>query len=166
MVMAALFESLIHPFTIITSVVFAMIGVFLIFWLTGTNLSSISYLGILVVSGLVVNNGIILVDHINQTRRRCEDRREAIIKAGKDRIRPILMTAATTNLGLLPMIIPLFLPSVFGPIEGRAGTWAPVGLAVFGGLTTSTFLTLIILPTLYSLMDDFKNSLVRIFRRV
>ncbi|MEE9168474.1 MAG: efflux RND transporter permease subunit [bacterium] len=166
MVMAALFESLIHPFTIITSVVFAMIGVFLIFWLTGTNLSSISYLGILVVSGLVVNNGIILVDHINQTRRHCEDRREAIIKAGKDRIRPILMTAATTNLGLLPMIIPLFLPSVFGPIEGRAGTWAPVGLAVFGGLTTSTFLTLIILPTLYSLMDDFKNSLVRIFRRV
>lgn len=166
MVMASLFESLIHPFTIITSVGFALIGVFLIFWITGTNLSSVAYLGILVVCGLVVNNGIILVDHINQLRKKGLSRREAIVKGGMDRIRPILMTAATTNLGLLPMIIPLFLPSVFGPIEGRAGMWAPVGLAVFGGLTTSTLLTLIILPTIYSLMDDLKIVIVRVLRRI
>lgn len=165
MVMAALFESLIHPFTIITSVVFAMIGVFLVFWLSGTNLSSNAYLGILVVCGLVVNNGIILVDHINRLRWGGANRREAIIQGGIDRIRPILMTAATTNLGLLPMVIPMFFPSIFGSAEGRAGQWAPVGLAVFGGLTTSTFLTLIILPTLYSLMDDLKNLFVRIAHR-
>ena len=166
MVMASLFESLIHPFTIISSVGFALIGIFLIFWLTGTNLSSIAYLGILVVFGLVVNNGIILVDHINQLRRKGLTRREAIVKGGMDRIRPILMTAATTNLGLLPMVIPLFFPSIFGPIEGRAGMWAPVGLAVFGGLTTSTLLTLVILPVLYSLMDDLKIGIVRVLRRI
>lgn len=166
MVMAALFESLIHPFTIITSVVFAIIGVFLIFWLTDTNLSSYSYLGILVVCGLVVNNGIILIDHITRLRKSGKNRRDAIIRGGVDRIRPILMTVATTNLGLLPLIIPMFLPSIFGPIEGRSGQWAPIGLAIFGGLTTSTFLTLIILPTLYSLMDDLKNSFVRVFQRV
>lgn len=166
MVMAALFESLIHPFTIITSVIFAIIGVFLIFWLTDTNLSSYSYLGILVVCGLVVNNGIILIDHITRLRWSGKTRREAILKGGVDRIRPILMTAATTNLGLLPLVIPMFFPSIFGPIEGRSGQWAPIGLAIFGGLTTSTFLTLIILPTLYSLMDDWKNSIVRVFRKV
>lgn len=165
MIMASLFESLIHPFTIITSVGFALIGVFLIFWITGTNLSSVAYLGILVVCGLVVNNGIILVDHINQLRRKGLTRHDAIVKGGMDRIRPILMTAATTNLGLLPMIVPLFFPSIFGPIEGRAGMWAPVGLAVFGGLTTSTFLTLVILPTIYSLMDDLKIGILRVMRR-
>ncbi len=166
MVMAALFESLIHPFTMITSVVFAITGVFLIFWISGTNLSSTAYLGILIVCGLVVNNGIILVDHINQLRRAGLSRKDAIVKGGMDRIRPILMTAATTNLGLLPMVMPMFFPSIFGPIEGRAGMWAPVGLAVFGGLTTSTFLTLIILPTIYSIVDDLKTGIVTVFRRI
>jgi len=119
-----------------------------------------------VVCGLVVNNGIILIDHITRLRKNGKNRKDAIIQGGVDRIRPILMTVATTNLGLLPLVIPLFLPSIFGPIEGRSGQWAPIGLAIFGGLTTSTFLTLIILPTLYSLMDDFRNSFVRVFQRV
>jgi len=166
MVMASLFESLIHPFTILISVPFAVIGVLLAFWITNTNLSSVATLGVLIVFGLVVNNGIILVDRINQLRRQGWGRLEAIVKGGRDRLRPILMTAATTNLGLLPLILPLFLPSVFGPIEGRAGIWAPVGLAIFGGLTSSTFLTLVILPTIYSLIDDLGRWVLRILRSV
>ena len=166
MVMASLFESLVHPFVIMFSVPFAIIGILLFFWLTNTNLSEVGMLGVIIVFGLVVNNGIILVDHINNMRKAGLPRREAILKGGKDRLRPILMTAATTDLGLLPLILPIFLPSIFGPTEGRAGMWAPVGLAIFGGLTVSTALTLIVLPAIYQVMDDFSISLRNLFRKV
>jgi len=152
--LAALFESFIHPFTILLSVPFAIIGVAAIFVATKTNLSTIAYIGVIIVCGLVVNNGIILVDYINLLRSRGLPRRQAILDAVQKRMRPIMMTAATTILSLIPMVAPVLLPSVFGPAEGRSAYWGPVGLAILGGMTTSTFLTLIITPTLYSLFDD------------
>ena len=153
-IMAALFESFIHPLTILFSVPFSIIGVAGIFYLTGTTLNSMAYLGILVLFGLVVNNGIILVDHINILRREGMPRSEAIRQGGMDRLRPILMTAITSILGILPLTLPALFPDYFPAAEGRARMWTPVSLAVLGGLTTSTFLTLIILPTVYSYMDD------------
>ncbi len=157
LIMASLFESFLHPFTILFTVPFSMIGVVGTFYITGTTLNSMAYLGILVLFGLVVNNGIILVDHVNRLRKSGLDRDPAIIQGGRDRLRPILMTALTSLCGLLPMTIPFFLPNLFAGTEGRSRMWAPVSLAVFGGLTTSTFLTLLILPTVYSYMDDLSR---------
>jgi HAE1 family hydrophobic/amphiphilic exporter-1 len=164
MVMASLFESILQPFVIIFSVPFAIIGILFFFWLTNTNLSEVGMLGVIIVFGLVVNNGIILIDHINHLRQSGLSRREAILKGGQNRLRPILMTAATTDLGLLPLILPIFFPAIFGPTEGRAGMWAPVGLAIFGGLTVSTFLTLIVLPAIYQVVDDLGKWLRRVAR--
>ena len=153
-IMAALFESFVHPLTILFTVPFSLVGVAAIFYLTGTSLNQMAYLGILVLFGIVVNNGIILVDHINALRRQGMPREKAILQGGMDRLRPILMTAATSVFGLLPLTLPFLFPEAFSSVEGRARMWAPVSLAVFGGLTTSTFLTLIILPTIYSYVDD------------
>ena len=83
---------------------------------------------------------------------------------GQHRLRPILITAITTILGLTPMIAPFLLPQGFGPLEGRAASWAPIGLVIVGGLTTSTFLTLMIIPTIYSLIDDASRFLRRVAR--
>lgn len=164
--LASLFESFIHPFTILLSVPFAMIGVVLIFLATKTNLGSVSYIGVIIVCGLVVNNGIILIDYINQLRRRGMARYDAIVTAVQKRLRPILMTAVTTVLSLLPMIAPLLAPGIFGPAEGRSAMWGPVGLAILGGMTTSTFLTLIVTPTLYSLIDDLALASSALVRQV
>lgn len=117
-------------------------------------LDSLARLGLLLLSGLVVNNAIILIDSINRLRRSGMDRYSAIVKGGRDRLRPILMTSFTTILGLLPMILPIFVPTLFGPFEGRDKIWAPVGLVVVSGLISATFLTLVIMPTIYSLIDD------------
>ena len=161
-VMASLFESVIHPFTIIFTVPFALIGVLFMFWVTNTNLTSMAYLGIIVVCGLVVNNGIILIDAINKLRRSGVSRREAIRIGGRNRLRPILMTTLTTIIGLSPMVIPAILPEVFGPQEGRSATYTPVGLAVVGGLLTSTPLTLFLMPVLYVMFDDLMNWMKKI----
>ncbi len=154
MLMAALFESFTHPFSIMASVPFAFLGVGVVMKLAGQPRDNLTELGFIILVGVVVNNAIILVDHINRLRREGLERDEAILLGGRHRLRPILMTAVTTILGLLPMVAPLFLPQVFGSASGRAGNWAPVGLVILGGLTTSTFLTLVILPTVYSLVDD------------
>ncbi len=154
MIMASLFESFIHPLTILLTIPFAFTGVAIVFFLTNVALDSLSRLGLLLLSGLVVNNAIILIDSVNRLRRSGMDRHNALVKAGRDRLRPILMTSFTTILGLLPMVLPIFIPSLFGPFEGRDKIWAPVGLVVISGLITSTFLTLVIIPTIYSLIDD------------
>ena len=163
-IMASLFESFVHPFTILFTVPFSLIGVAGLFYFTGTTLNSMAYLGILVLFGLVVNNGIILIDHINQLRQSGMERNAAIVQGGRDRLRPILMTALTSLFGLLPLTVPFFLPDLFPQSDGRARMWAPVSLAVFGGLTTSTFLTLVILPTVYSYMDDLSTYSLRAAR--
>ena len=168
-IMAALFESFIHPLTILFCVPFSIIGVAGIFYLTGTTLNSMAYLGILVLFGIVVNNGIILIAHINILRGQGMPRSEAIRQGGMDRLRPILMTAATSLFGLLPLSLPALLPEYFPAAQGRAGMWTPISLAVLGGLTTSTFLTLIILPTVYSYMDDVSRGgsyLIRLVSRI
>jgi len=164
MILAALFESFIHPLTILLSVPFAMIGVFLMFMATGITLNSMSYLGIIILMGIVVNNGIILISYLLTLRQDGVEREEAIVQACTTRLRPILMTASTTILGISPMVMPLLLPTIFPRVGGMSGTYGPIASAVMGGLLTSTLLTLIITPTLYSLMDDLWDWLHRVCR--
>jgi hydrophobic/amphiphilic exporter-1 (mainly G- bacteria), HAE1 family len=162
MIMAALFENFVQPLTIMLSIPFSFIGVGVLMKLAGQARSQAADMGLLILAGIVVNNAIVLIDHINRLRREGLSRDQAVILGGRHRLRPILMTAVTTILGLSPMVAPFFLPSVFGQPEGRAAFWAPVGLVILGGLTTSTFLTLLITPTIYTLVDDA----TRFFRRV
>ncbi|MCD4750561.1 MAG: efflux RND transporter permease subunit [Thermoanaerobaculales bacterium] len=166
MVMASLFESFAQPFTIMFSVPFAFIGVGVIMKLTGQPRSSTADMGLIILAGIVVNNAIVLVDRINRMRREGMPREEAIVLGGRHRLRPILMTAMTTILGLSPMVAPFFLPQVFGAVEGRAAFWAPVGLVILSGLLTSTFLTLMVIPMIYSLIDDLGVFTKRVVREV
>jgi HAE1 family hydrophobic/amphiphilic exporter-1 len=152
-IMASLFESFVHPFTILLTVPLALFGVAIFFSLTNITLNTTSYLGLLVLFGIVVNNGIILIDHIRKLRKSGMGKKEAIVQGGKDRMRPIIMTAITTIFGVLPLALPFLLPQFFEAAGRRAQMWAPISVAIIGGLTTSTFFTLIFLPTLYSISD-------------
>jgi HAE1 family hydrophobic/amphiphilic exporter-1 len=163
LIMASLFESYIHPLTILLTIPFAFTGVAIVFFLADLPLDSLSRLGLLLLCGLVVNNAIVLIDYINRLRRSGMDKYDAIVKGGRDRLRPILMTSFTTIFGLLPMTLPLLIPVLFGPLEGREKIWAPVGLVVISGLITSTILTLIIMPTIYSLIDDIGRWIKKLF---
>lgn len=113
---------------------------------------------------MVVNNAIVLIDHINHLRWEGMSRSEAVILGGKHRLRPILMTALTTLLGLSPMVAPLLFPGWLGTPEGNAANWAPVGLVIMAGLAASTCLTLIIIPTIYTLLDDVILFMRRVVR--
>ena len=157
LVMAALFESLIYPAGIWLSIVFAIVGVYWFFLITGTALQLMAFIGILILIGIVVNNGIVLIDHINFLRDSGLPRREALLQAGHDRFRPIVMTAATTVLGLIPLC--------FGQtqIGGDGPPYFPMARAIVGGLAFSTVVTLIILPTIYLLMDDLWLWMKRTF---
>jgi HAE1 family hydrophobic/amphiphilic exporter-1 len=163
LIMASLFESYIHPLTIMLTIPFAFTGVAIVFFLADLPLDSLSRLGLLLLCGLVVNNAIVLIDYINRLRRSGMDKYDAIVKGGRDRLRPILMTSFTTIFGLLPMTLPLLIPVLYGPFEGREKIWAPVGLVVISGLFTSTILTLIIMPTIYSLIDDLGSWMKKLF---
>ncbi len=151
LVMAALFESLIHPLAIWTSILFAIVGVFWFFLFTGTTFQIMAWIGILVLIGVVVNNGIVLIDHINHLRSEGLGRHEAIVQAGRDRMRPIVMTAATTVLGLVPLCIGVT------QIGGDGPPYYPMARAIVGGLTFSTLVTLVILPAIYVFLDDVRN---------
>ncbi len=144
LVLASQFESLIHPFVILFSVPFALIGTLVTLWLADVTISIVVLIGVILLAGIVVNNAIILVDYTNQLRRGGMSKRDALEKAGRVRLRPILMTTLTTVLGLLPMAIG------FG--EGSE-LRSPMALTVIGGLITSTALTLLIIPAVYSLVD-------------
>lgn len=139
-VMAAQFESLTYPGIIMTSILFAFSGVFLILWLTGHTLNVMSMIGGIMLIGIVVKNGIVLIDYIILNRERGLSIRMAVIDAGRSRLRPVVMTTLTTILGMVPMAI--------GGGEGSE-MWQPMGTAVIGGLTVSTILTLIFVPVLY-----------------
>ncbi len=154
LIMAALFESLVLPFTIMVTVPFALSGVVAIFMLTQTSFNQMADLGMLILCGLVVNSGIMLVEATNQLRAQGLSRSDALIQSGQQRLRPIVMTVITTLIGLLPMVAPLLLPEVFGATNRYVKIYAPIGLAVMGGLCTSTVLTLLILPAVYALFDD------------
>lgn len=153
-IMASLFESFVHPFTILLTVPLALFGVSAFFFITNITLNTSSYLGLLTLFGIVVNNGIILIDHIRSLRKSGMSKNEAIVQGGKDRMRPIIMTAITTMVGVLPLALPILLPNLFPAVSRRAQMWAPIAVAIIGGLTTSTFFTLIILPTFYSISDS------------
>lgn len=124
LIMASLFESYIHPLTILLTIPFAFTGVAIVFYVLDIPLDSVSRLGLLLLCGLVVNNAIVLIDYVNRLRREGMDKHSAIVKGGRDRLRPILITSFTTILGLLPMVLPLFLPLLYGPLEGRGRIWA------------------------------------------
>ena len=143
MVMAAQFESLLHPFVILLTIPLAAVGAIWIHIALGLHLNIMSYIGIIMLSGIAVSNSIILIDFINQSRRAGMGLDEAIVYAGRMRIRPILMMSAATILGILPMTI--------GIGEG-ASLRAPLALAVTGGLVTSTVLTLVVIPAVYRLI--------------
>ncbi len=145
MIIAAQFESLIQPLSIMFSVPLALSGGFIGLYATGLPLNVVGIIGFIILVGIVVNNAIVLVDYINNRRKRGEDRTAAILKAGPIRIRPILMTALTTILGLVPMAI--------GSGEGGELTQS-MGVVVIGGLALSTALTLIIVPVMYTVFDD------------
>jgi len=162
MVLAALFESFTQPFTIMFSVPFALLGVGVAMKLAGQPWDNMTMLGLIVLLGVVVNNAIVLIDHINRLRSEGLGRTAAIIRGGQHRLRPIVITAVTTILGMMPLVAPFVLPQWFGTLEGRAANWAPIGLVIVGGLTTSTFLTLIIIPTIYSLVDDATRFVRRV----
>jgi HAE1 family hydrophobic/amphiphilic exporter-1 len=146
------------------SVPFALIGVGVVMKLAGQPWDTMTMIGLIVLVGVVVNNAIVLINHINFLRRRGLARNEAIVQGGQHRLRPILITAVTTILGMMPLVAPILFPQWFGPVEGRAATWAPIGLVIVGGLTTSTFLTLMIIPTIYSLIDDLTVIARRVVR--
>ena len=147
LVMASQFESLIHPFVILFTIPLALVGAVLALFLTGTTVNIVALIGVIMLAGIVVNNAIILVDLINQLRSSGTAKTEAIMEAGRARLRPILMTTLTTALGLLPMAIG------FG--EG-AEVRTPMAITVIGGLLVSTLLTLIVIPVVYSVLDRKK----------
>jgi HAE1 family hydrophobic/amphiphilic exporter-1 len=151
-VMASLFESLLYPSAIWTQIIFSIVGVYWFFLMTGTKMSLMGMIGILILIGVVVNNGIVLVDHINHLRGKGMSRHDAIVQAGRDRLRPILMTAGTTVLSLVPLCV------VTTEVGGSGGPpYFPMARAIVGGLTFSTMITLLVLPTIYSLLDDLRN---------
>ena len=150
-VMASQFESLTYPGIIMTSLLFAFSGVILILLITGTNLNIMSMIGSIMLIGIVVKNGIVLIDYINLNRERGMSIRNAVIRGGKSRLRPVVMTTMTTILGMVPMAV--------GSGEG-AEMWRPMGIAVIGGLTFSTILTLLFVPALYCVFayNGVKNN--------
>jgi hydrophobic/amphiphilic exporter-1 (mainly G- bacteria), HAE1 family len=148
MVLASQFESLIHPFTILLTIPLAGIGTVWTFFLIGKSFNMMAYIGIIMLAGIAVNNSIILVDRINQLREGGMKRRLAIIEAGSQRIRPILMTSITTILALLPLTI---------GIGESASLRSPMAIAVIGGLITSTILCLVVIPCVYWALDSFKD---------
>jgi HAE1 family hydrophobic/amphiphilic exporter-1 len=143
LVMASQFESLVQPFIIMFTIPFALIGVAFTLIVTGTPVSVIVLIGLIMLAGIVVNNAIVLIDYINQLRKSGMAKREAIKRAGQVRLRPILMTTITTVLGLLPMAL--------GLGEG-AELRTPMAVTVIGGLLIGTLLTLVVIPTVYDVV--------------
>ena len=148
LLLAAQFESLILPLIIATSIPFAMTGAFLALFITNTKLSMTSFLGLIMLVGIVVKNAILLIEFITQNKK-VMGRDEALVQAGKVRLRPILMTALTTIVGMIPISL--------GLGEGTE-MLAPMGIAIIGGLIASTIVTLVFVPVLYSIIDDFRTK--------
>jgi HAE1 family hydrophobic/amphiphilic exporter-1 len=144
MILAAQFESLLHPFVILLDIPISMALTFGLLTLLGLSLNVISFIGLIVLAGVAVNDSIVKVDFINQMRREGSPMMEAIMLAGQKRFRPIVMTSATTVLGLIPMALG------FG--EG-AELQRPLAVTILGGITISTFVSLVLVPVLYSVLE-------------
>lgn len=148
MIMAALFGNLRDPLIIMASVPFAFVGVIYAFRLTGTSLGIITFMGVVMLMGIVVNNAIVLLDYTQLLRKRGLGLREAVVTAGRKRLRPVLMTTATTFFAMLPMAL--------SKAQG-AEVWNPLGITVLGGLTVSALVTLILIPVLYYMAESRKQ---------
>ncbi len=146
LLMAILFESLTKPFAVLCTIPFAIVGAYWTLYLTGTNMDSVGYIGLIILTGVVVNNGIVLIDRIDQLFASGMPRREAVLQGGANRVRPILMTALTTIFGLLPMVM------AEPPSDGI--DYRALGTCVAGGLAFSTFFTLWVVPLAYTLVLD------------
>ncbi len=159
-VMASLFESLVHPGIVMGCVPFALLGVFWLMMATGTPFNMMAMIGIVILIGIVVNNGIVLVDHVNQHRRMGRSMDDAILVGCGERLRPILMTAGTTILGLLPL-------AVFKDTHVGDAQYYPMARAIIGGLLSSTLLTLIVMPTYYRIVNRWVDNMkaIRAARR-
>jgi HAE1 family hydrophobic/amphiphilic exporter-1 len=151
-VMAAVFESLLFPTAIMSGVLFSVFGVFWLFWITGTEFSIMAFIGILVLMGVVVNNGIVMIEHINNLRRRGLSRTEALVEGSRERLRPILMTMGTAILAMVPIAM------TNTQIGGDGPPYYPMARAIAGGLAFSTVVSLLFLPTIYALLDDLRNA--------
>ena len=147
MILASLFESFLYPFIIMFTIPLAFIGVVLALLISGKPINLPVLIGFVILGGIAVNNGIVLVDYINQLKSRGVEKKDAILQACAVRMRPVLITALTTIFGMLPMAL-----STTAGSELRA----PMAITVVGGLTATTFLTLFIIPVIYSLIDRVK----------
>jgi HAE1 family hydrophobic/amphiphilic exporter-1 len=158
-VMAAVFESLLFPAAIMSGVLFSVFGVYWLFWLTGTEFNIMAFIGILVLMGVVVNNGIVLLEHINNLRRRGMSRTDALVTGGRERLRPILMTMGTAILAMVPIALGNTQMAGDGP------AYFPMARAIAGGLAFSTVVSLLFLPTIYAILDDASTGMSRIVGR-
>ena len=157
LLMGFLFESFILPLSIILTIPLASIGVVWIHFLTGKDLDMLGFVGAILLIGVVVNNGIVLVDYVNQLRQRGLERTAALKRAADRRFRPILMTALTTIIGMIPLTVSK--PSELGI------SYKSFGLTLIGGMTTATLLTLLVIPLFYTFFDDLRKYLAGCFRR-
>ncbi len=149
MILAALYESLVTPFFVLLAVPLSLIGVFVAFVVAKAPFDPTAYIGVILLSGIVVNNAILLVDHINLRRRRGLGLLEAVLRGTRDRVRPILMTAATTVFGMLPLLL-------VGAEANKRQIWSSLALCTVGGLASSTLLILVVVPVLYFHGDGLK----------
>ena len=156
LLMGVLFESVVLPFSVLFSIPFSFLGVYWALYLTGTPMDMMASIGMIVLIGVVVNNAIVLVDMINRMRLEGLSRTDAILEAGHNRFRPILMTTFTTVFGLLPMAM--------GNSNLIGIPYAPLGRTMMGGLLVSTFMTLLLVPICYTLLDDLRTFLKRVLR--
>jgi HAE1 family hydrophobic/amphiphilic exporter-1 len=157
MILAAQFDSFVHPFTIMLSAPLSFIGAFAAVWLSGYSLDVMGQISFLMLMGIVMKNGILLVDYTNTLRARGLPLLEAVQKAGPTRLRPVLMTAVATIFGMLPV--------AFG--RGDGSEWRnPMGIVAIGGLVTSTLLTLLVVPVVYTLVDDAQRAGARAVARL
>jgi HAE1 family hydrophobic/amphiphilic exporter-1 len=158
-VMAAVFESLLFPLAIMSCVLFSIFGVYWLFWLTGTEFNIMAIIGILVLMGVVVNNGIVMVEHINNLRRRGMSRTDALVEGSRERLRPIMMTMGTAILAMVPIALS------HTQIAGDGPPYYPMARAIAGGLAFSTVVSLLFLPTIYALLDDLRSGSGNLVRR-
>ena len=157
-IMAAVFESLLFPAAIMSCVLFSIFGVYWLFWLTGTEMNIMAVIGILVLMGVVVNNGIVMIEHINNLRRRGMARTDALVEGSRERLRPIMMTMGTAILAMIPIALNTKTAEGMPP-------YYPMARAIAGGLAFSTVVSLLFLPTIYAILDDLRTGTARLVRR-
>jgi HAE1 family hydrophobic/amphiphilic exporter-1 len=158
-VMSAVFESLLFPAAIMSGVLFSVFGVFWLFWLTGTEFNIMAFIGILVLMGVVVNNGIVMIEHINNLRRRGMSRTDALVEGSRERLRPIMMTMGTAILAMVPIAL-----STSNTTQNMPAYY-PMARAIAGGLAFSTIVSLLFLPTIYAILDDLRHGTSRVIAR-